>query len=311
VTTFPLPPDAAEYLAAVRARLADLPADERDDLLADLETSLIEEPGEGTVSARLGPPERFADELRAAAGLQPGIAAPRGPGIRERLAALAAHPRVAAARGWLVELAPIWWLVRAYVAAGLVALVAGIGWSAEHPELPRFSSATGTTLVLAALVGASLWLGVRSRRHPGEAVHRRVRLAVNAVLAVALLPVALHVWNGRARFTEVIVSEPAPPQPGLTYNGAPVTNLYPYARSGRLLQDVLIYDGSGQPIDVGVGVADPDRRVLVTAAGSRVFNSFPIRYFEPRTTLVAHPYASPPVALPNVLTPPLAPRRTS
>ena len=70
--TTAVPPEVSEYLAAVRAALDDLPATERDDLLAEVEPSLLDAASEtgGNVSARLGPAEDFAAELRTAAGLQ-------------------------------------------------------------------------------------------------------------------------------------------------------------------------------------------------------------------------------------------------
>src|SRR5205085_7569518 len=70
--TTAVPSEVTEYLAAVRAALDDLPATERDDLLAEVEPSLLYAASEtgGNVAARLGPAEDFAAELRAAAGLQ-------------------------------------------------------------------------------------------------------------------------------------------------------------------------------------------------------------------------------------------------
>jgi len=70
--TTAVPPEVSEYLAAVRAALDDLPATERDDLLAEVEPSLLDAAAEtgGNVSAHLGPAEDFAAELRSAAGLQ-------------------------------------------------------------------------------------------------------------------------------------------------------------------------------------------------------------------------------------------------
>jgi uncharacterized membrane protein len=57
--------DVAAYLAAVRSSLRDLPEAERDDLVAEVEASLVESAGEGgSIAARLGPPEEFAAELR-------------------------------------------------------------------------------------------------------------------------------------------------------------------------------------------------------------------------------------------------------
>ena len=63
-----LPPDGAAYLDALRRELADLPVEERDELLAEVESSLLAAAAEGDEqpSARLGPPARFAAELRAA-----------------------------------------------------------------------------------------------------------------------------------------------------------------------------------------------------------------------------------------------------
>ncbi|MGI8801341.1 MAG: HAAS signaling domain-containing protein [Solirubrobacteraceae bacterium] len=62
--------EVAAYLAAVRAAVADLGADERDDLLVEVEASLIETAGEDDrpIVERLGPPAEFAAELRASAG---------------------------------------------------------------------------------------------------------------------------------------------------------------------------------------------------------------------------------------------------
>ncbi len=63
--------EVGDYLAAVSRELADLPAAERDDLLEDLDSHLHEviAEGEGSLEQRLGPPEQYAAELRASAGL--------------------------------------------------------------------------------------------------------------------------------------------------------------------------------------------------------------------------------------------------
>ena len=92
---------------------------------------------------------------------------------------------------------------------------------------------------------------------------------------------------------------------GLSHAGVPLTNVYPYTRDGRLLQDLLLYDSRGRPLTVGRGDTNPNRRILQTASGRRLYHSFPIRYFEPGTRRVARPNAAPGVATPRIATPPL------
>lgn len=76
---------ATDYLERVRAALADLPADEVADIIEDVEPHLAEIDAEGdSLVERLGEPEVYAAELRAAADLPPRDAAgqpqPKRPG---------------------------------------------------------------------------------------------------------------------------------------------------------------------------------------------------------------------------------------
>ena len=309
--TMTTPPEVAEYLSAVRETLRDLPAAERDDLLAEVEASLVEAASEGgAISARLGPPDEFAAELRSAAGLNEA-APPPGPGVLERLRGLAERlgedSRIGALRPLLSELAPIWWLVRAYVAVAGFALWADWNWTTLHPAIPSVGvggpgSGVGGVVLIALAAVASVALGLLSRRRRGAL--RRISLGVNVVLALAILPVLQHLTDTRPRdaFAPQAVTVYTM---GLAYDGAPVANIYPYSRDGRLLLDVLLYDGTGRPIEIGAGTNDPLRRLLRTESGEPIFNSFPLRYYEPDTTEVANPTATPPVELPQVETPPL------
>jgi len=288
-----VPPEVTVYLAAVRAALADLPEEERDDLLADVRPSLIEAAAEsgGNVAARLGPPEEFAAELRAAAGLQATQAAER-PTWRERARRLAADPRVAELR----RLAPIWWVARAYVVVAAIALVVGTGWSLTYPVVPRIGSGTLAVvlIVLAALLSVAIGLSRRSF-WPAE-----------LILVLAAIPVLVHLAHKPSPPPGTVVYiETASYQRGLSYDGVSLSNVYPYSRDGHLLHDVLLYTGSGTPIDARSGVPDPLRRVLWTKAGQPVYNAFPIRYFDPGTGRVSHPDASPPVRIPRIATPAL------
>jgi uncharacterized membrane protein len=287
----PVPPEVTVYLAAVRAALADLPEEERDDLLADVRPSLVEAAAEGggNVVARLGPPEEFAAELRAAAGLHATQA--QKPGYRELLRRLAADPRVAQVR----RLAPIWWVARAYVVVAAIALVVGASWSLTYPIVPRLGSGALTVLLIGLATALSIWLGL----------NRRSFWPAELVLLAAAIPVLVHLSHKPVPPSTVVYIETAAYQQGLSYNGVALNNVYPYSRDGHLLHDVLLFTGSGTPIDAPAGVPDPLRRVLRTKAGKPVENAFPIRYFDPGTGRVSHPDASPPVRIPRIVTPPL------
>jgi hypothetical protein len=291
-----LPPDAAAYLAAVREALDDLPASERDDLLAEVETSLLERSAEGgSVSAHLGPPLEFAAELRAAAGLDP---APAAAPVQRRAWAESIEPAVSALRRLGTELAPIWWVARGYLLIAVAALLADSGWSGRPAALPHLPSRGAGLVWIAAAVVLSVAFGLLARRVPRA---RLAAVAVNVVLAAAAIPVIVHLAHVPAAARPVTVEIPIPA--GLVYEGQPVDNVYPYSRGGRLLHDVLLYDGAGRPLELQTH--DPLRRVLRARNGSLIFNAFPIRYFDPGTRRVARPNAGPPVKVPRIVTPPL------
>jgi hypothetical protein len=298
-----VPSDVETYLARVRDALADVPADERNDLLAEVEASLYESASEsgGSVAARLGPPEEFAAELRSAAGLH-APAEPQPAGLREALARVEADPRVARALGFLRELAPIWWAVRGYVLVAALALLAGTSWSTSHGAVPRTGSAKLGAAAISIAVLASIGLGLWGRRSRAS----RLPLAlVNVALLGATIPVAIHLSHSNAQpvATPVFVQTEIPP--GLLYNGAPVSNIFPYSRGGRLLHDVFLYTGAGTPLDVSTTAYDPYRRIPQTKTGTPVFNAFPLRYYEPGTRAVLHPNAGPKVKVPRLATPPV------
>ncbi len=155
------------YLAAVRSSLSDLAEDERADLLAEVEASLVEAAGEGDRPINsLGPPEEFAAELRASAGFGESaapVAEPRRPleALRAFAAELVQRPAVRSGLRAARELAPAWWLVRGYLVVAAIALVTGATWSIAHPWLPRLATWHLGAAALVAGVVASLALGMR------------------------------------------------------------------------------------------------------------------------------------------------------
>jgi uncharacterized membrane protein len=294
-------PDVAAYLDAVRSRLSDLPAEERDDLVADVEASLLESGEPPKLS-----PQEFATELREAAGLAPETPAASQPSFLDSLRTWLASERAASLIATARELAPIWWLARAYVAVSLLAIVGGWGWPiGADTANPISMDATVVSFLVAAAV--SVWLGLSGRKRGS---YRRLSLTVNVALALAAVPVAVTSLDqlvNRTGYVETFVY--AEPVAGLAYDGLPVQNLYPYTRDGELLFDVLLFGENGAPISVLSGPDDTSRRVLIDQNGTALFNSFPIRYFDPGTRIVSRPALGPPVIVPDIATPPLVPSK--
>jgi hypothetical protein len=308
-TTTDLPAGTEAYLAAVRARLADLPAAERDDLMAEVESSLRDAEHEGgPVAARLGSPDDFVTELRAAAGLDEiSVATPRGgQSVFQAFEALVAHRGVAAALGAGRDLAPLWWVARGYTLTVAAALAFQASWSTRAPAVPVFQNVGQGALAIAVAVLASLALGLFQRRRASTVPRRRLGLAVNLAGLVFLVPAAPHIFDnlrGTSPSFAYLV-QPAPVQPGLVRDGAPVRNIYPYSSDGRLLHDVLLYDAQGKPLTIAANPADIDRRVLRSKTNRPVLNAFPIRYYDPGTRRISHPNAGPKITTPKVLASP-------
>jgi uncharacterized membrane protein len=240
------------YLDAVRRALADLDPVARDELLEDLPEHLAEvaAEGEGTLVERLGPPEAYAAELRAAAGL--GVAPARARTLDDRIAAglrraLAVTDRkVGPALGYgrasefLRLLLPAWWVLRAYLVAMAITVLSG---NSQPGLLPRLGGSTlAAVLLLAACLPASIWLGRREPRLPSPA---RAGLALGGVCLLLFGLVGFDKvdsygggWSGQP---ETVSTNP--------YDF--VQDVYVYDRDGRPLTDVFLFDQDGNPIRMG------------------------------------------------------------
>ena len=311
--------EIAAYMTGVSSALSDLDADERDDLLDDVHAHLSELAREGgSLTARLGPPDAYAAELRAAAGM-PALEASSRSGTLTRLAMqganLRSHSLVGQAHATARTLAPIWWVTRGYVAAVVLSrLLDGRGWSTRHPWIPHVhgSGTVGMVAVLALVVG-SIVVGLR--RSSDTSVRSAIALANIALLVVAL-PLAGRINDGYGRMSPgevndalnrqaILAMQSRPLQQGLARDGRPIRNIYPYSRDGRLLLDVLLYDEDGQPIELGRR-NETNRRYLTSRAGQQLLNSVPLRYIEPDGN-VLHPRAGPRITVPAIVTPSLVP----
>ena len=121
-TTVARSQEAQSYLDRVGAALADLPDEERADLLDELGTHVDEIAAEGASSleARLGSPEDYAAELRASAGGQVWLD----------------RPFVASMWDFLGSLRPAWWVLRGWLIVAAVALAGGQEWSGALVMVP-------------------------------------------------------------------------------------------------------------------------------------------------------------------------------
>ncbi|KXK61630.1 hypothetical protein AWW66_12425 [Micromonospora rosaria] len=280
------------YVERVRAALADLPPQTRDELTEDLSEHLAEVAAEadGSLVDRLGEPEAYAAELRAAAGAT-GPASARS--LDQRAATLLAGARArlratdrrigpvlgyASASEYLRLLRPAWWVLRGYLAAMLITVVTTGG---SFGLLPRLGGSTlAALLLLAVCVVASVWLG---RRTPQ--LSRWPRLAVGAgtgVLVVFALAGFVSLDDEQRNWTgggheAIAVQQPHPPDF--------------YDSQGRpLLNPPRLFDQDGNPIWLGHPACD---EVLYRSDGQPVR---PYPYCPEQTPFRSAPQGSAPGA---------------
>jgi hypothetical protein len=229
------------YLTGVRAALADLPEEVRDELLEDLPGHFAEILAErtGTLEQRLGSPILYAAELRAAAGLDAGSGSPlrrAWPGfdhaaVAQRLRAfdatvgfLIGYER---ATDFLRLLRPAWWVARGYLAAVLLY---------EIEAAPgRLNEPLGW-LLTAGLIVLSIRVGAITPRLPNWS---RYAIVPATALFIMIGCSSLSGWS-------------SPPLPTETYDHwNQVTDVFPYDSNGRPLSDVTLYDQNGNPLLFG------------------------------------------------------------
>ena len=250
--------DVQKYLDAVRAHLDDLPPDDRDELLEDLEEHLVEVAAEddGTLEHRLGPPARYAEELRASAGL-PGRGESSGQNVIERL--MRSRPARFAAtgldsaqwrafRGFLREVEPGWWALRGYLAVLVPVIITSGNSVRENVPYPQLfgSYAVGITMIPLA-IWVSWRLGRRARRDRGAGI---LSLAFTAAVVVAAIG-AFGGWQ-TGGYPYAYADEGSGYGVETPYlhhpDGTPIANICPYSSDGKLLSGVLLFDHGGRAI---------------------------------------------------------------
>lgn len=302
MTTLTARPDIASFAAAVRAQLDDLPADDTDDLLEGLEADLTDQADEAGEDFVLPDPAEYAAELRAAAGLP----VRRARSVRRTLTASVAdraRRAVAAVRStrfgaWLIDtlvaLRPVWWLVRAFVLAMLIApLINTYGYTGVD-LLDRVRALTvniwgvvllGSLLLLSVQWGRGAWAPARWLR-----VVRRI---VNVIAAIAAPFILLGLLSaGQYAISSSYANQQQfdPYVPGLSLDGQRVRNIFAYDAQGEPITQVQLFDQNGTPLTtVGQSGAQDEwdyyfyggggpSPVAETAIGRLpVWNVFPLR----------------------------------
>lgn len=292
-------PEITRYRDAVRAALADLSAEDRDDLMEDVESHLTEVAAENDGSlARLGSPADYAAELRTSAGL-PAPSAPVRTSFWARLSAALADsavgrgieravrgPQGESLRKFLPELRPGWWVLRGYLVA---VAIYGIFGFAQYGVVPQPGNSVLLGLVLVLL---AVWASVRLGRY--TQAHRALRpwiIAGNGALLLFFLFVGIN-----SSLSYRYDSTGGPQQTGLVG----VSNVYVFDSEGRLLTGVQLFDQDGNPLQVYEEIYDVNGmpvsvRRYVDANGTEVYNVYP------RET---NPFGGP---RPNFVAPRLAP----
>lgn len=254
-----LPAEIVAFAAAVRAALADLPADEVEELTDGLEADLAEAYAED-LARELPDPTAYAHELRGAAGL-PTPQAPKGrlhaigtsfaEAGRDVERSLRRSPAVSSTLDFLVTLRPAWWIVRGWVAYQVFCLTILGMWKTD--VLPGDFA---KWLLLILLVAGSVFLGLRSWPRPVAVLI----VLGNAFAAFALIPVLANDATG----AELEMAYENPPEyeygsgyeggdgTGVWLNGSEVTNIFAYNARGERLNGVQLFDQDGKPLTTSV-----------------------------------------------------------
>jgi hypothetical protein len=280
------------YAQAVRLHLADLGPDVAEDLTDGLEADLTEAvlddggaPADAAatqafdLTARFGPADQYAAELRTAAGLPPAVAARstrRGPVrvigeawtiVSDRWQAawrpVTSTPGWAAAVEFARSLAPAWWILRGWVVAQVILALVTPADVVLWPETTH-----GRIAVVAAIVVSIQW--GRGKWVPRWAWFPRAVAVASVAAGVLAIPLVIDVeadsrpaaagassfdagWNAGfndAQFSQTDAGNAGAMggTDGVWVDGMQVSNLFAYDAAGNPIRDVQLYDDRGRPV---------------------------------------------------------------
>jgi hypothetical protein len=273
--------DVATYAASVRAALSDLAPDQAEVLLEDLEDHLREVAAEagGPLADRLGPPQQYAQELRAAYGAAHAGGKRRDPAlyqVQRAFAGVRGSAWYGQVRAFLPELRPAWWVLRGYLLVLILMTVFSPSYNL-HP-IPNPFSSRGLLEIIAAAVAIVLSIRLGRRNRPVAGGRRFFAIGANVMIALIAIPVLARMGTFPSFAMVESGGSGSPIQGQSIYmpNGV-VTNIYPYSREGKPLTDVLLYDQEGRPLTIGPKVGEVTTEYPVGADGQPITNAYPLR----------------------------------
>jgi hypothetical protein len=285
----------AAFAASVRDALADLPAEELDELTDGLEADLTERAADR--GAELGDPVAYAEELRAAAGYPPraarshlGDALPNLRSLPHEMvrrfnALRAENPAVCAVVAFAMSLRPVWWIARAWAAYYIVGTIAG----GPYRGFTGIPSNGFAWLLLLGLVVLSVQFG-RGRWLRREGA-RAVFLVASGVLALALPFLVAGATQDADNLATAYYGDGGAtygPQSLTNSNGEAISNIYAYDAEGNPIDQVQLFDQNGNPLNAtsdtdGLWLDAPDGSGMMFVANGDVpgragWNVFPLAH---------------------------------
>ncbi|HEY4845161.1 MAG TPA: hypothetical protein VII89_05655 [Candidatus Dormibacteraeota bacterium] len=289
--------DVASYAASVRTALSDLPPDQAEVLLEDLEDHLREIAAEagGPLAERLGPPEQYAQELRAAYGAAQANGRRQDPALRDirrSVAWVTGSTWYRQVRAFLPELRPAWWVLRAYLV--VLVLTAASSRSYNLRPIPNPFSSRGLLQIIATAIAIVLSIRLGRRDRPLAKGGRLLAIGANIMVALIALPVLASMGTFPSMaMVEAGGGQSVDPQTLFSATGA-VTNIYPYSKDGKPLTDILLFDQEGHPLTLSAKIGDLTTDYAIGADGQPITNAYPLQ----QRHLNGDPVGTPRVALP-------------
>lgn len=253
--------DLVSYELRVRDALSDLPADEVEELIQDLRGHLAEinaEFPEGVdehaLIERLGLPEVYAGELRAAAGFEVPIRTPWKPTLRRKWATRVQRLRE---HRWLPRLRESWptirvgwWVLRGW----LLGFALSMGFTDPQTMAPLPSLRTFDGWMGLAVIAGSIAVSIGFGRVMTKRRDRRWLLLLVPVNVAALIGLSVLAFHARpdTSYVQDNAAQAAEPSMGnlVGSNGGPIMNIYAFDQDGKPLSNVYLFDQEGMPIEL-------------------------------------------------------------